>query len=97
MESYLEDRLQTAMDTSLTNTNDMVLKALEPLMPLLTLFVVLSIIFTIVAIISFIFSSIQKRRTHKAILRIDQNLQKLVDAQTPKVENETTYNLQATK
>ena len=96
MDSYLQDRLQTAMDSSLSNTNEMVLKALEPMMPLITLFVVLSIVLTVVAIIAFVISAIQKHRTHKAILRIDQNLQKLVDAQTPKAGNETIYNPQAT-
>lgn len=96
MDSYLEDRLQTAMDSSLSNTNELVMKALEPMMPLITLFIVLSVIFTVVAIVAFIFSSIQKHRTHKAILRIDQNIQKLVDAQTPKAESETAYKHQAT-
>lgn len=75
--------LQQLLSSQTEKGSDAISKALDPLMPMLSLFFIISTILTVVVIIAFIIGAIQKHRTHKAILRIDKNLQKLVDAQFP--------------
>lgn len=50
---------------------------------MLSLFFIISIVVTVVLVVFFIINLVQKQQTHKAILRIDKNLQRLVDAQLP--------------
>lgn len=57
-----------------------------PLMPVLSLLFVVSIIATVVIVIFFIVNTIQKQRQHSAIMRIDKNLQRLVDDKFGKAE-----------
>lgn len=57
-----------------------------PLMPLLSLLFVVSIIVTVILVIFFLVNTIQKQRQHAAIMRIDKNLQRLVDDKLGKVE-----------
>lgn len=62
-------------------------QALEPLMPIINTLIIVGIVMGIVVTVAFVINIVQKQRTHKAILRIDQNLQLLVDAQLgPQVE-----------
>lgn len=78
-----ESDLQQLLSNQTDKGSELISKTLDPLMPMLSLFFIVSIVLTIVVIIAFIISAVQKHRTHKAILRIDKNLQKLVDAQIP--------------
>lgn len=58
-------------------------EVLDPLMPFLVILFVLGIVVSVIMVIFFIINTVQKQRQHAAIMRIDRNLQKLVDAQTP--------------
>lgn len=80
--SELQQLLQNSSGGS-TSTNKIFESALEPVMPLLSLFFIISVILTIVVVLYFVINIVQKQRQHKAILRIDKNLQRLVDARLP--------------
>lgn len=56
---------------------------LDQFMPMLQLLLVLGIVMTVVIVVYFIVNTVQKQRQHAAIMRIDKNLQKLVDLQQP--------------
>lgn len=79
----LQNLLQNSSGTGTPNTSKLFESALEPIMPLLSLFFVISVVLTVVIVLYFIINIVQKQRQHKAILRIDKNLQRLVDAQLP--------------
>ncbi len=64
----------------LFDPSTMLTTALEPLMPILTLLFYVGIGLTVLIVIFFIVNIFQKQRQHAAIMRIDRNLQKLVDA-----------------
>jgi hypothetical protein len=82
-----ESDLQRLLDSYTINQgNNPLNQLIEPLLPLLSLFFIIGIILTIVVIIVFVVGAVQKHRTHAAILRIDKNLQRLVDAQLPPKE-----------
>ena len=53
---------------------------LNSVMPIIQIASILGIILTIIIIIYFIVNIVQKQREHAAIMRIDKNLQKLVDS-----------------
>lgn len=82
-ESQIQELLQTQTNGSSAGSGDLLTTLLQPLMPMLTLLFVASIILTIVVVVFFIINIVQKQRQHAAIMRIDRNLQKLVDRQTP--------------
>jgi hypothetical protein len=74
------------MDNSVLNalgggTNASVDKAVASLQPILTAGLVISIILTIIFSVYLIVSYVHKWKVQSAILRIDKNLQKLVDFQ----------------
>lgn len=56
---------------------------LDQFMPLLQLLLILGVVMTVVIVIYFIVNTVQKQRQHAAIMRIDKNVQKLVDLQQP--------------
>lgn len=56
---------------------------LDQFMPLLQLLLILGVVMTVVIVIYFIVNTVQKQRQHAAIMRIDRNVQKLVDLQQP--------------
>jgi hypothetical protein len=58
-------------------------KALAPMMPMLSVLFVIGTVLSVILVIYFIVNLVQKQHTHRAILRIDKNLQRLVDAQLP--------------
>lgn len=87
-----ESEVQQLIDgntPTIPDTSKIIESALEPLMPLLTIVIIIGIILSVVVVIYYIVSIIQKQRQHKAILRIDQNLQRLVDAKFPEPKIES--------
>lgn len=78
IQRLIENRTPTIPDTT-----TIMQSALEPLMPLLSLLFIVAIGLSAIVVLYFVINIIQKQRQHKAILRIDRNLQKLVDAQLP--------------
>lgn len=87
-----ESEIQQLIDGStptVPDTAKILESALEPLMPLLTVMIVVGVVLSVVIVIYYIVSIIQKQRQHKAILRIDQNLQRLVDANIPEPKKES--------
>ena len=93
-ESYLQELVQGQSDGVSNSISDSIDKMLEPLMPMITVLIAVSIVLTIVLFIAFIINVVQKHRTHTAILRIDRNLQLLVDAQLSKPTS-TTSNVES--
>lgn len=79
LQNLIQDQTQTIPDT-----DSLLQSALEPLMPLLSLLLVAAVVLSVVIVLYFVVNTIQKQRQHKAIMRIDQNLQRLVDAQFAK-------------
>lgn len=73
LQSLLANNTGAGIDTS---------SLLAPIMPILQIATVVGIIFTAVIFIYLIVHTIQKQREHAAIMRIDKNLQKLVDTYT---------------
>ncbi len=59
---------------------------LGPIMPILQIASVIGIVLTLIIILYFIVNIIQKQREHAAIMRIDKNLQKLVDSHEQKAK-----------
>jgi len=59
-------------------------------MPLLTLLAGLSIVLSIAFIVYAIVNTVQKQRQHAAIMRIDKNLQKLVDMRVETIRPQPT-------
>jgi hypothetical protein len=88
-EAEIQQLLQNQTQT-LPGTSSILESALEPLMPLLSLLFTVTIGLSAIVVLYFIINIIQKQRQHKAILRIDQNLQKLVDARFPEQKPEPT-------
>lgn len=70
------EQLLSSSNSNANPINDM----LQSMMPILSLLFIVSIILTVVIIIFLIVNTIQKQRQHSAIMRIDKNLQRLVDA-----------------
>lgn len=89
-DSYLQELVQGQSDGVSSSVSDSIGKTLEPLMPIITTLIAVSVILTIVLLIAFIINIVQKHRTHTAILRIDRNLQLLVDAQLGKSAGTTS-------
>lgn len=81
-EAELQQLLQNQTQ-AVPNTSAIFESVLEPLLPLLSLMIAVGVGLSVVMVVYIIVNIIQKQRQHKAILRIDRNLQKLVDAQTP--------------
>lgn len=77
-----QSELQQLLADQTTGANPIV-ELLEPFMPMLSLLLIVGVVLTIVIIIFFIVSIVQKQRQHSAIMRIDKNLQQLVDAKLP--------------
>lgn len=50
-------------------------------MPLLTIALIVGAVLSVVVVIFFIINIVQKQRQHAAIMRIDRNLQTIVDSQ----------------
>jgi hypothetical protein len=73
-----------------TSQADLINQAIAPMMPMLKLLFVGGIILSIIVAIYFIINLVQKQHTHRAILRIDKNLQRLVDNQLGPEESEHT-------
>lgn len=71
--------LQSLLSSSGNNTPD-VSSLLGPIMPILQIATIVGIVLTIIIILYFIVNIVQKQREHAAIMRIDKNLQKLVDS-----------------
>lgn len=71
--------LQSLLSSSGTGTPD-ASSLLGPLMPILQIATIVGIVLTIIIILYFIVNIVQKQREHAAIMRIDKNLQKLVDS-----------------
>jgi len=88
-DSYLQESVQGQSDGVSSSVSDSIGKMLEPLMPMITILIAVSIILTVVLFVAFIINIVQKHRTHTAILRIDRNLQLLVDAQLGKPASTT--------
>lgn len=63
---------------------------LGPIMPILQIATVAGIVLTVIVIIYFIVNIVQKQREHAAILRIDKNLQKLVDNHEQKAKSDSS-------
>jgi uncharacterized protein YacL len=86
-ETQIQELLQNQTGDSGVGTGlgsgDILSSLFEPLLPMLTLFFIISIILTIIIVIFFIINVVQKQRQHAAIMRIDRNLQKIVDNQAP--------------
>ena len=80
MDSSTTSSLEQLLSNSQSNFNPLE-NILEPIMPMLQLFLVLTVILSVVIVVYFIVGTVQKQRQHAAIMRIDQNLQKLVDRQ----------------
>lgn len=78
-----EANLQESLLSQTLESTDLYSQLFEPLMPLLSLIFIVSIVLTIIVIILFIVNIVQKQRQHAAIMRIDENLQLLVDNQNP--------------
>lgn len=75
--------------TDQTDGVNPIVELLEPLMPILSLLLVVGVILSVVIIILFIINIVQKQRQHSAIMRIDKNLQQLVDAKLQPRQQET--------
>lgn len=65
-------------------------KFIDSVMPILQFAMVFGAIVSIIVVVYLIISMVQKHRVHTAILRIDKNLQKLVDVQVPAATPATT-------
>ncbi len=97
-ESEIQQLLQnqTGGGTGIPDTSSILNSALEPLMPLLTITLIVGAVLTVIIVIFFIINIVQKQRQHSAIMRIDRNLQKIVDAKglseeaTPRVPTPVT-------
>lgn len=82
-ESDLQTLLQNQTDNSIASTLDpssMLTSAFEPLIPYFIALSLVAIVITIIIVTFFVINIIQKQRQHAAIMRIDKNLQKLIDA-----------------
>ena len=82
----MEDQLLNSLTTSTqgaSDTQDQLRVLLESIQPQLQLFLALGIVMSVVIFIGLLVNSIYKIRVERAILRIDRNIQKLVDYQVP--------------
>ena len=82
----MEDQLLNSLTSSTqsaSDTQDQLRTLLESIQPQLQLFLTLGIIMSVVIFIGLLINSIYKIRVERAILRIDRNIQKLVDYQVP--------------
>ncbi len=82
--------LQSLLSNAQNSGADPIGSLLEPLMPLLTLLAGLSIVLSVAFIVYAIVNTVQKQRQHAAIMRIDKNLQKLVDMRVEAVRPQPT-------
>lgn len=78
-----QSELQQLLSNQSQDSGSLMEGMLEPLMPMLTLLFTIGTILTIIIVILFIVSIVQKQRQHNAIMRIDKNVQRLVDAKLP--------------
>jgi len=83
-------QIQSLLSNAQSSGADPIGSLLEPLMPLLTLLAGLSIVLSIAFIVYAIVNTVQKQRQHAAIMRIDKNLQKLVDMRVEAVRPQPT-------
>lgn len=81
MDSSTLEQLQAQLQNGSGSSFNPYQQILEPLMPLLTLALVIGVVLTVIVVIYMLVNIIQKQRQHAAIMRIDRNLQKLVDSQ----------------
>ncbi len=82
----MEDQLLNSLTTGTqgaSDTQDQLRTLLESIQPQLQLFLTLGIVMSVVIFIGLLINSIYKIRVERAILRIDRNIQKLVDYQIP--------------
>ena len=80
----MEDQLLNSLTTSTqsaSDTQDQLRALLESIQPQLQFFLTLGIVMSVVIFIGLLINSIYKIRVERAILRIDRNIQKLVDYQ----------------
>lgn len=78
-----QSQLQELLADQTEGATSPITELLEPLMPILSLLLVVGVVLTIVIIVFFIVNIVQKQRQHNAIMRIDKNVQRLVDAKLP--------------
>lgn len=78
---------QAQLESAIPDPAKIAQDAVEQLMPILTVFVIIIALFTLIVIVLTVLNAVQKYRQHKAIMRIDQNLQKLVDDKFPVAED----------
>lgn len=74
-----QSELQQLLSSQTQDSGSLIEGILEPLVPMLTILLTIGALLTILIVILFIVSIVQKQRQHKAIMRIDKNLQLLVD------------------
>lgn len=67
-----KDTITSLLNSTGSDTTSQITQFLQPLL-------IISTLLTIVIIIVYIYNSIQKRRINQAILRIDKNVQILID------------------
>lgn len=79
LQQLLQNQTSSGLAESL-DTSSMLQEAVEPLIPVLTTVFLVGIVLTVIIVIFFIINIVQKQRQHSAIMRIDRNLQKLIDA-----------------
>jgi hypothetical protein len=81
------DKNQQTIDSLLNSagsqSSDQISQLMDKIQPMLQLLIVISTLLTIALIVLYLFNSIHKWRVNRAILRMDKNLQLLVDAQIP--------------
>lgn len=82
----MEDQLLNSLTTNTqgaTETQDQLHALLQSIQPQIQIFLTLGIIMSVVVFIGLLINSIYKIRVERAILRIDRNIQRLVDYQVP--------------
>jgi uncharacterized membrane protein len=88
MDSSELQQLLSSQGNSQDTTIGQINSTINSLMPLLQLSLIIGAILTIIVVIYFVVNIIQKQRQHAAIMRIDKNLQRLVDHQIPATASE---------
>lgn len=82
MEDQLLNSLANGSQAS-TATQDQLHSLLQSIQPQLQILLVLGIVMSVTVFLGLLINSIYKIRVERAILRIDKNIQRLVDYQVP--------------